>query len=90
MYSSPPLGGQPQYMPSAQGTRRSSLEPGTHTPSPYGGMERPSAPSRRSTARDETTMERIWGQLFDKDGKPTPRLGQFLRGVAVHLVIVNL
>lgn len=32
-----------------------------------------------------TTLERIWGKLFD-DGKATKRLGQFLRGIAVHMV----
>jgi hypothetical protein len=32
-----------------------------------------------------TTLERIWGKLFE-DGKPTKRLGQFLRGIAMHLV----
>jgi len=32
-----------------------------------------------------STLERIWGKLFE-DGKPTKRLGQFLRGIAMHLV----
>jgi hypothetical protein len=32
-----------------------------------------------------TTLEKIWGKLF-VDGKPTKRLGQFLRGIAMHLV----
>ena len=47
--------------------------------------ERNRAGSRATAGGEETTLERIWGQLFD-DGKPTVRLGQFLRGVAVHLV----
>jgi hypothetical protein len=47
---------------------------------------RPSAPPRLSTGTEETTLEKIWGQLFDQEGKPTRRLGQFLRGIAVHLV----
>lgn len=32
-----------------------------------------------------TTLEKIWGKLFEDD-KPTARLGQFLRGIAMHLV----
>ncbi|KAJ5225988.1 hypothetical protein N7468_007213 [Penicillium chermesinum] len=32
-----------------------------------------------------TTLEKIWGKLFE-DGKPTKRLGQFLRGIALHLI----
>ena len=41
---------------------------------------------RLSTGKEETTLERIWGQLFDEDSHPTVRLGQFLRGLAVHIV----
>ncbi|EEP81598.1 predicted protein [Uncinocarpus reesii 1704] len=40
----------------------------------------------RPPTQDETPVEKIWGQLFDKDGMPTARLGQFLRGIAVHLI----
>ncbi len=47
---------------------------------------RPKGPSRLSTAKEETTLEKIWGQLFDEDCHPTTRLGQFLRGLAVHIV----
>ena len=47
---------------------------------------RPKGPQRLSTSKEETTLERIWGQLFDEDGHPTARLGQFLRGLAVHIV----
>ena len=47
---------------------------------------RPKGPTRLSTSKEETTLEKIWGQLFDEDGQPTPRLGQLLRGLAVHLV----
>lgn len=46
---------------------------------------RPKPPSRDATAMEMTTLERIWGKLFE-DGKPTKRLGQFLRGIAMHLV----
>lgn len=47
---------------------------------------RPKGPARLSTSKEETTLEKIWGQLFDEDGHPTKRLGQFLRGLAVHIV----
>ena len=47
---------------------------------------RPKGPSRLSTGKEETTLEKIWGQLFDEDSHPTVRLGQFLRGLAVHIV----
>lgn len=50
------------------------------------GYLRPKGPTRLSTGRDETTLEKIWGQLFDEESNPTPRLGQFLRGLAVHIV----
>ncbi|PWY89547.1 hypothetical protein BO94DRAFT_584799 [Aspergillus sclerotioniger CBS 115572] len=46
---------------------------------------RPKPPSREDTVTEMTTLEKIWGKLFE-DGKPTERLGQFLRGVAVHLI----
>ena len=51
---------------------------------------RPRGPARLSTGKEETTLEKIWGQLFDEDGHPTVRLGQFLRGIAVHIVRLNL
>ena len=47
---------------------------------------RPRGPARLSTSKDETTLEKIWGQLFDEQGHATVRLGQFLRGLAIHLV----
>lgn len=50
---------------------------------------RPKGPSRLSTSKEETTLEKIWGQLFDEDSHPTARLGQFLRGLAVHIVRVQ-
>lgn len=49
-------------------------------------QHRPKGPVRLSTGKEETTLERIWGQLFDEDSHPTVRLGQFLRGLAVHIV----
>lgn len=49
------------------------------------GEARPRPPERDTTAMEMTTLERIWGKLFE-DGKPTKRLSQFLRGIAMHLV----
>ena len=46
---------------------------------------RPKAPPRDVTFMQTSTLERIWGKFFD-NGKPTERLGQLLRGIAVHLV----
>ncbi|KAJ5772998.1 hypothetical protein N7457_007894 [Penicillium paradoxum] len=47
--------------------------------------ERPRPPDREATVVEMTTFERYWGKLFE-DGKATKRLGQFLRGIAVHLI----
>lgn len=63
--------------------RRSSSP---HTAQDEPGYTRPKGPARLSTGRDETTLEKIWGQLFDEDSSPTPRLSQFLRGLAMHIV----
>jgi len=46
---------------------------------------RPAPPFRMSTD-GFTPIEKMWQHLFDPQGQPTPRLGQFLRGLAVHLV----
>jgi hypothetical protein len=45
--------------------------------------ERPKPPVRKST--EITTLEKIWGPLFE-GSRPTARLGQFLRGLALHLI----
>ena len=47
---------------------------------------RPRQPQREPTVEETTTLEKIWGKLFDDEGQPTARLGQFLRGLAIHLV----
>ena len=39
-----------------------------------------------SARKEVSTLERIWGPLFDNDGHPIVRLGQFLRGLAVYIV----
>lgn len=35
-------------------------------------------------------MERVWELLFDKDGHPTVRLGQFLPGLAGYILLYFL
>jgi hypothetical protein len=45
--------------------------------------ERPKAPTRKPT--EITTLEKIWGPLFE-GSRPTARLGQFLKGLALHLI----
>ena len=50
---------------------------------------RPRGPTRLGTGLEETTLERMWGQLFDEQGHSTVRLSQFLRGLAVHLVSIR-
>jgi len=42
-------------------------------------------PVRVPSSVEETTLEKIWRPLFDA-GRPTPRLGQFLRGLAKHII----
>ena len=51
-----------------------------------GRSTRPKAPQRISTMGDMTVLEKIWGKLFTENGEATPRLGQFLKGVAVYLI----
>ena len=48
--------------------------------------KRPPPGRRTMTNEEETVVEKMWQPLFDSEGKPTARLGQFLRGLAVHLV----
>ncbi|KAI9371272.1 hypothetical protein BJX61DRAFT_511969 [Aspergillus egyptiacus] len=85
----PPPPQQSEYAGSSQ--MRSTL-----SPAPQERKESPSQfsdQSQRTEARPQpqrtdtfpSTLEKIWGKLFD-EGKPTPRLGQFLRGIATHLI----
>ncbi|KAH8730442.1 hypothetical protein GQ44DRAFT_768214 [Phaeosphaeriaceae sp. PMI808] len=77
--------------------RDSVLDEDNDTPVPQHGRtapidipsEQPSArpaPVARMATDDYTPIEKIWQRLFDQDGLPLPRLGQFLRGLALHLV----
>lgn len=51
----------------------------------WSDVTRPQPPDRAATVAEITTLEKIWGRLFE-DAKPTDRMNQFLRGIAVHLV----
>jgi hypothetical protein len=42
--------------------------------------------SRTYSNLELSTIDQKWGTLFDRDRNPTPRLGQFLRGLANHVV----
>jgi hypothetical protein len=50
--------------------------------------ERPAA-ARVLSSEEETVVEKMWQPLFDSEGKPTVRINQFLRGVALHMVRVE-
>ncbi|GAB1191057.1 hypothetical protein APSETT444_000226 [Aspergillus pseudonomiae] len=75
---------QPRASPALPSERRGS--PASQMSDHSQRMEsRPKPPSREATITELTTLERIWGTLFE-DGKPTKKLTQFLRGIAVHLI----
>ncbi|KUJ18293.1 uncharacterized protein LY89DRAFT_45107 [Mollisia scopiformis] len=46
---------------------------------------RPTAGRTYSTT-ELSTIDQKWGRLFDRDGNATTRLGQFLRGLANHII----
>ncbi|KAI2484135.1 hypothetical protein Ptr902_03075 [Pyrenophora tritici-repentis] len=46
---------------------------------------RPNPPTRMAT-EEYTPIEKMWQRLFETDGRPLPRLGQLLRGLALHLI----
>ena len=80
-----------EYRPSRFSPPARSPSPQSHTSdSSDKAHARPKGPSRLSTSKEETTLEKIWGQLFDEDGHATSRLGQFLRGLAIHIVRISI
>ncbi|KAG9235486.1 hypothetical protein BJ875DRAFT_483213 [Amylocarpus encephaloides] len=44
------------------------------------------APDRSFSSIELSTIDLKWGELFDRDGNSTKRLGQFLRGLANHII----
>lgn len=73
---------QPPTSPGVDRARRSSL--GSFNDGRNGG-NRPTGSSSYPTATNESTPEKAWGTLFDED-LPTSRMGQLLRGIALHMV----
>lgn len=53
-----------------------------HTSSPT----RPAGEPRTYSTMELSTIDQKWGKLYESDGKPTQRLGQFFRGLANHIV----
>ncbi|KIX97290.1 uncharacterized protein Z520_06742 [Fonsecaea multimorphosa CBS 102226] len=85
----PPPSSQSSFRaPSPAADRRaaSPLSQTGHQSENDANQSRPRGPKRMGTHEDATILERIWGQLFTEQGEATPRLGQFLRGIAIHLI----
>ena len=79
---------QPQHTPPSPPEKR-AMSPLSQSSRPDDGDDkstRPKGPQRISTSGDMTVVEKIWGTLFNEHAEPTPRLGQFLRGIAMHLI----
>jgi hypothetical protein len=83
--------------PSPDPVRDPLLDGNYDTPTPRTGRsatvdlpsERPSTRpplAPRMVTEDYTPIEKMWQRLFDPEGRPLPRLGEFLRGLALHLV----
>ncbi|GAB7360536.1 hypothetical protein MBLNU230_g8484t1 [Neophaeotheca triangularis] len=65
--------------------RRPSQNSETSVPYMDGATNPKSRPSQAPEEIEETILEKVWQPLFD-NGNPTMRLGQFLRGIAIHLI----
>lgn len=97
--NTPPSPGYPEYHSlldaACEPLLRDPLPDGSDD-TPYKRNAPGSIPSNRSSARpapmtrmataDCTPIERMWQLLFDSEGQPMPRLGEFLRGLALHLI----
>ncbi|KAK5068622.1 hypothetical protein LTR69_000742 [Exophiala sideris] len=88
----PPSSTQSSFRPPSPPPEKRPVSPfsqGSHLSESDANQERPArpkGPKRISTGGDATIVERAWGTLFDEQGQTTSRLGQFLRGIAVHLI----
>ena len=85
-YTQPPSPPRQPYVSQSEEQRSASRASMASHNSETTNTARPRGPQRLSTSKEETTLEKIWGQLFDEQGNSTARLGQFLRGLAIHLV----
>ncbi|KIW14077.1 hypothetical protein PV08_06858 [Exophiala spinifera] len=88
----PPQSKEPALQGSSSPVENRSISPfsqashQSHSDDNQERKSRPKGPKRVDTSGDATTLERVWGTLFDEQGRATARLGQFLRGIAVHLI----
>lgn len=69
-----------------QRRQRTMSTSSSNTGTEAGSRQRPAPAERQATEVEYTTLEKIWQPLFGVDGLPTVRLGQFLRGLANHIV----
>lgn len=60
-------------------------QPGVRFSDRGGPPTRPTG-NRTYSTTELSTIDQKWGKLFESDGKPTQRLGQFLRGLANYIV----
>ncbi|PNS17014.1 hypothetical protein CAC42_4978 [Sphaceloma murrayae] len=67
-----------------RGSRRDSKS-SMSGPEDMNGSRYRQRPVRVPSSVEETSLEKAWQPLFES-GKPTARLGQFLRGLAKHLI----
>ncbi|KAL3474953.1 hypothetical protein BJX99DRAFT_247874 [Aspergillus californicus] len=86
-YPPPPPQSEYPSAPHLQSRLSPTLQERRESPSQFSEhIQRPdSRPKPQRNDTFPTTLEKIWGNLFE-EGKPTPRLGQFLRGIATHLI----
>lgn len=49
-------------------------------------LKRPAQAGRTFSTVELSTIDQKWGRLFEGEHTATPRLGQFLRGLANHIV----
>lgn len=81
---------KPVNIPSTESSRSPpSMSPSKKAPADVRFSDRlPVRPpvSSRFSSLELSTIDQRWGMLFDNEGNPTQRLGQFLRGLANHMV----
>lgn len=88
----PPSSTQSSFRATSPPAEKRAVSPfsqGSHLSEGDANQERPArpkGPKRIATGEDATIVERAWGTLFDEQGQATSRLGQFLRGIAIHLI----
>ncbi|CZR52996.1 uncharacterized protein PAC_02874 [Phialocephala subalpina] len=98
--SSPPPNSRRVYTPPSPQVRQSNAMPAESMRSPpssplekpgvrfsdRGYSSRPPAGNRTYSTMELSTIDQKWRRLFESDGTPTKRLGEFLRGLANHII----